>query len=213
MSNFEIVEKIYKKREEIIDNIDQESVDVYLWIKNEYEKNGDNIRGNKVFQFVFRSYYRLDNAGLSNEQKECFFKLLAQKESRLNIILEELHKLPTLRKKNGKPVHTVQFSFATKLLHTLDDTNPIFDSEIARVIRKSFHGKDKEERMESCEEIYSYLKELETQLISDSKIQQVIKEFRLKFESTLRENQMTNEKVLDFLLWSLGKLIKNEAKK
>jgi len=57
------------------------------------------------------------------------------------------------------------------------------------------------------------LKELETQLISDSKIQQVIKEFRLKFESTLRENQMTNEKVLDFLLWSLGKLIKNEAKK
>ena len=54
MSNFEIVEKIYKKREEIIDNIDQESVDVYLWIKNEYEKNGDNIRGNKVFQFVFR---------------------------------------------------------------------------------------------------------------------------------------------------------------
>ena len=50
-------------------------------------------------------------------------------------------------------------------------------------------------------------------MISDSKIQQVIKEFRLKFESTLRENQMTNEKVLDFLLWSLGKLIKNEAKK
>ena len=215
MSNFEIVEQIYKKREEIIENIDKESVDVYLWIKNEYEKSrgGHELLNNKIFQFVFRSYYRLDSAGLSEKQKQRFFELLAQKESRLNIILEELYKLPTLRKKNGKPIHTVQFAFATKLLHTLDNTKPIFDSKVAVVIYQHVNGNTKERKIESCKKIHVDLKNLYTQLILDQKIQQVIKEFRSKFKATLKENRIDNEKVLDFLLWSLGKLMKNEAKK
>ena len=75
----DIIKEIFKRQDEILSNIDRESIVVYLFLKNEYAKSdGGN---NAVFQFVFRSYYGLDGAGLSGKFKKRFFKLLEQKEN------------------------------------------------------------------------------------------------------------------------------------
>jgi hypothetical protein len=55
-----IIQQIDEKQDEILSNLEFESIAVYLFLKNEYAKG--NIQGNPVFQFVFRSFYRLDNA-------------------------------------------------------------------------------------------------------------------------------------------------------
>lgn len=78
----EIIQQIDEKQNEILSNLDPESIVVYSFIKNEYARG--NIQENHVFRFVFRSFYRLDNAGLSDDMKNRFFELLAEKQTNLS---------------------------------------------------------------------------------------------------------------------------------
>ena len=64
----EIVEMIKDNEDEMINRISYESLDVYMFLKKEFEKS--DVRKNYTFQFVYRSFYRLDNAGLTEEFKK-----------------------------------------------------------------------------------------------------------------------------------------------
>jgi len=194
-----IVKDICDRKKDILSDADlPESIAVYLFLKNKYAKDGAT---DKVFQFVFRSYYGLDRAGLSPEQKTEYFRLLANKKVDLETILSELYELPRLTKKNK---NAIQFSFATKLLHTIDNTRPIFDTQVAKVIHKSVTGNGKKEKTESAKELYNCLRNLYLKLMADKKIQVIIKEFRENSTS----QKITDSKVLDFVIWTLGKLKK-----
>ncbi len=203
MNNLETIEEIKKRQDEIISVISRESIDVYVWLKNEFEKG--NIESNQVFQFVFRSYYRLDGAGLSDEQKKEYFKMLAHGESDLENILSNLYKIPTLRSRA-----TIQFSFATKLIHTIDNSKPIFDAEVSTVIHKVVSGNSKEEKIESAKSLFIFLENFYLEAIKNKEMQAIIKKFRIKFSADSKK--MSDYKVLDFLIWSLGK-IKKELRK
>ena len=97
----------------IIANIDFESVEVYNFLKEQFENS--NVNENHLFQFVYRSFYRLDNAGLTPEFKTEYFKIL--QESRNNYlfdfesVLKRLFLFP-----NRKGQNSFQFSFTTKML-------------------------------------------------------------------------------------------------
>ncbi len=193
----EIIDNIINNQNEILSKIDKESISVYLYLKKEYEKG--SIKDNKVFQFVFRSFYRLDNAGLSDELKTHYFKLLSNKNIKLEKILLELYDFKTLRGYNA-----VQFSFATKLLHTIDNRLPIFDAEASRVLKIRVSGSGKE-KIKSCLTAYKKMKQTYLVLLEDKKILILINKFRNKFK--LKDKDITNEKILDFIIWSLGKVI------
>lgn len=200
-----IINEIISKEHKILNEIQQESIDVYIFILEQY-KRGDILK-NCVFQFIFRSYYRLDNAGLSSGQKARFFKMLSLKQRSLSKILEELYKIQTLKYKN-----TIQFSFATKLLNMLDANSPIFDSQVANVIGQRVTGKTKEEKIKSCEKIFEYLTILYKDLLSDKRIKLIIRKCKNKYD---KKNKCSDVKILDFILWSLGKinLLKNNHAK
>ena len=198
----ELVEEIKKRKEEILDNIDRESIDVYIFLRDEFKKS--NILDNHVFQFVFRSFYRLDNAGLSDKQKKCFFELLARNRIDLSTVLSELYDIPTLRGKN-----TIQYSFATKLLHTVDNNTPIFDRFIMMTLKTgNIKGKTKQEKIESRIENYNTLQEKFYDLIEKKEIKEIISQFRERF--SIDKTKISDTKVLDFILWSYGKLIDNK---
>ena len=199
-----IIKEICELQDAIFLNITLESVDVYLFLKDEYKKG--NIKDNTVFQFIFRSYYRLDNAGLTDEFKKRYFELLADKQTDLKTILWDLYEFPTRRN-----LKAVQFSFATKLLHTLDNNKPIFDAEVARVIHRSVTGIGKEEKIDSCRSIYNDLIGIYYNLINDEGIKKIIFKFRKKFD--VSPKRMSDIKVLDFIIWSFGKLNKKKSVK
>ena len=117
----EITEWIEKHSTEIIENIDQESVDVYNFLKKEF--NESNVNENYLFQFVFRSFYRIDNAGLTPEFKKEYFEILEEnrneKQFDFEKVLRRLFSFP-----NRKGQNTLQFSFATKMFNTIDDKMP-----------------------------------------------------------------------------------------
>ena len=131
--------------------------------------------------------------------KKKFFELLALGQNDLNLILESLWKIS-----GHAGRHSLFLSFATKLLHTLDNSKPIFDAEVSAVINKRVTGNIKEEKIKSAKDIYAYLENLYLVLVGNEKIQEVIKEFRAKF--SVDTKRITDQKVLDFLIWSLGKL-------
>jgi len=195
--NQEIIKNIINNQSKILSNINDESISVYIFLKNEYKKGG--IKENTLFQFVFRSFYRLDNAGLGDEIKNKYFKLLSNKNVNLEMILCELYEIPT--KRNLK---TIQFSFATKLLHTIDNHLPIYDAEASRILGVRVSGKTKDEKIKSCIGTYEKMKSIYLEIIDDKEILKLIKKFKERFK--LKDNEITNEKILDFIIWSLGKL-------
>lgn len=200
----EIIQQIDKKQEEIVKYLDCESIAVYLFLKNKYA-DGD-IQGNHVFQFVFRSFYRLDNAGLSNEMKNRFFELLAEKQTNLGIILSDLYEIPT-----KKGVKSMQFSFATKLLHTIDNSKPIYDTEIGSLTYPRPKHSDKDTMIQSYLDLYNNLEQLNAKLLENDKIQRVISKFRFQFQ--VDKEKISDVKALDFIMWSLGKINEKERVK
>ena len=169
----------------------EESIRVYEWLESH---KGEPE--NPVFQFVFRSYYRIDNAGLTTGWKVRYFEFLNQRESGLRTILEGLYHLPTARK-----VKSLQFSFATKLLHTLDSRRPIYDSKVAELLGLPVKkGKDFAANIDTCVAVYEDLREAQQQLLLDEGIRSQIAALKARYNSRIGD-----EKALDFLLWSVGK--------
>ena len=167
------------------------SIRVYEWLDAHKEKPE-----NSVFQFVFRSYYRIDNAGLTSDWKVRYFEFLSHRERSLKTILEGLYHIPTKKK-----VKSLQFSFATKLLHTLDTSQAIYDSQVAELLGLPVKkGKDFTANITTCIAVYEELREAQRQLLSDEGVRKQIKALKDRYNS-----QISDEKALDFLLWSAGK--------
>lgn len=199
---FDISKWIEKNSDIIISNLKQESVDVYQFLKHQYINT--DITQNLLFQFVYKNFYRIENAGLSSEFKSVYFNLMEENRNKKNQdigeIIKRLYSIPNLRGLN-----TFQFSFATKMLNTIDENYPIYDSEVARVFEfKNPTTKELESRIkisvEKIDEIkYSYSCILENELI--------INTLRL-FDQKFLDNSLSDIKKIDFIFWSAGKLKK-----
>lgn len=169
----------------------EESIRVYEWLEAHKE-----APENPVFQFVFRSYYRIDNAGLTSGWKVRYFEFLSQKERFLKPILEGLYHIPTTRNANS-----LQFSFATKLLHTLDPSQPIYDSKVADLLGLSFKKKkDFAANIATCIAVYEELRKSHQELLTDDGVKSRVAALKACYKTKISE-----EKALDFLLWSVGK--------
>ena len=142
----QILTTILNKKSEAFNKIDIESFYVYNFLKDEFLKTED-ITSNYLFQFTYRSFYRLDNAGLTKEFKRRYFELMQQyKTSDISLknICIDLHNYKT-----KKDLNSVQFSFATKLANTIDETYPIYDSEVAKLFNfnQPYYLKDRDLKM------------------------------------------------------------------
>ena len=201
----EIIKTLMENKTKLIPNIEKESIAAYCFLNQRYKEISEKkkkVSKDYLFKFIFRSYYRLDSAGLSDAFKDKYFQLLEAKVSDLKTILAVLYNINTLRGYN-----TVQFSFASKLLHTIDNSNPIFDSNISLIIGDKPDGTRKDEKISSCTEFYKKLKTLYKELMKRSEIQSYISEFKETYKKYAFID-ISDTKILDFMLWSLGKLTK-----
>lgn len=205
--NEKIAAWIENHSSEIVNNLEQESIDVYNFLKEEFEKS--DVTKNHLFQFVFRSFYRLDNAGLTPEFKKEYFCILEENryknEFELEKIIKKLYNFPN---RKGQP--TLQFSFATKLINTIDDTFPIYDSKVAKMFqfnRPNHSNFDK--KLIKYQEQLDEIKSGYNQILNSNLIPTTIQEFDNKFIN----HKLTNIKKLDFIFWSAGKIKESNSKK
>jgi len=204
---FSICEKINHNSESIIDNLDPESIVVYKFIQSEYKKG--NISKNHIFQFAFRSFYRLDNAGLTREFKKSYFSIFEETIKKENPnINETLLSLSNIR--NFRDQNTVQFSFVTKMFHTIDNSRPIYDNEVISVFgfKQPYNIKDLHKKIEKYNQQYQNICDCYLTIESENLIKSSIEKFHNKFT----DHKLSITMVLDFIFWSAGKLINENEK-
>lgn len=185
---------------EIIKNIEQESIDVYVFLQNEFSNS--NINKNHLFQFVYRSFYRLDNAGLTTEFKKEYFQILEKNRDKtifdFKSVLQSLSKFP-----NRKGQNTFQFSFTTKMANTIDNSMPIYDSEVARMFSLTRpYQTDFETKILKLSEQFEQIKKGYESILEQNLLPKTIE----LFDQTFKNNQLSEMKKMDFIFWSAGKI-------
>jgi hypothetical protein len=192
---------IVDKEQQIITNLDLESVFVYQFLQSEFKKG--NITTNYVFQFLFRSFYRLDSAGLTKEFKAEFFKILEDlrvaKEPNFRAVDDRLAKI---KDRQGRT--PIQFSFITKMLNTIDDNFPIYDSEVSSMFefKRPGYSKLRDERLVEYDYQHSKLYSSYQLILKNHLLDSSLKLFMAKFPNV----KISQTKMLDFIFWQAGKL-------
>lgn len=134
-------------------------------------------------------------AGLTQTFFDKYFQLLEDRETDLRKILKVLSKIP--RRKGD---YAVELSFATKLIHTIDNNSPIFDSNVAKVFGlKLKHIRDLDQKIEDRIHVYELLKRKFERLLKSPEIREIISDFKEKLGVNINDVKM-----LDFILWKLG---------
>ncbi|GGP26837.1 hypothetical protein [Silvimonas amylolytica] len=192
----------------VLDALNKESIDVYRFLSERYLSVDPGA--DAVFQFMFRSFYRLDNAGLTPKFKQRYFDLMqdAKEAGRADLvsIVKELWKFP-----NRKGQQSLQFSFATKLAATVDPRLPIYDAEVASLFgfQPPHPSKPFEVRLDTYLSFYCKLRRLYEQTLTNNQLNFTRTLFREKF--TCNEAQVSEQKALDFIFWAAGKRSKARA--
>jgi len=206
----EILSVLSDFNNEASDIITDESVDVYLFIRSRFKEKGNDIVDDKVFQFVYRSFYRLDNAGLGDKIKSRYFQLFneaAKSKDGVNIkrVCDELGKINNLKNKK-----TMQFSFATKMAATINENMPIYDSLVAKVFGFSppHAVKDWDKKYEQYSDFYSNISETVEWLKQQDNSHKLMKTYSEKISNWELLPEM---KKYDFMFWATGKAIINQA--
>jgi hypothetical protein len=208
----EIIDLIKENEILILNNLSNESIEVYKYIISTFQKTSE-ISKDEVFKFLFRSFYRLDNAGLSIEFKNDYFEILQkyrnEKEYTDDTIIniaKRLDKFPTL-----KNASSFQFSFITKLLNTINVDSPIWDSEVRSVFNfPNLPYKNRnikatlDDKLKVAITQLSYLKGVFKEIEDSNELNKTIQKFDSKFNTC----EMSFNKKLDFILWSTGKIMK-----
>jgi len=199
-----VVDLIKKYRKKIFSRLskDKKSFDDYKFILVEFKKG--KIINNSEFQKVYKRFYVLNGGGLTAKFINRYFQLLDRKEKNFKKILSELSKIP--RRKGD---YSIQLSFASKLIHTVDNNQPIYDSRVAKIfnIKPNYNIKDIGERINDRLAVYNLLKKEFNKVLANQEIRNIILDFKQK----LRVN-IGDVKILDFILWKLGGIVIKKSK-
>ncbi len=101
----------------------------------------------------------------------------------------------------------IQPSFVSKLIHTLDPNEPIYDGRVRMFLKTGdVDGNCREEREESAIRIYK--EKIKSFYESDSYSDfrgLILQAFNEKYALVDSTSILTNTKKIDFILWALGK--------
>jgi hypothetical protein len=114
----------------------------------------------------------------------------------LEHVLHALYQVPS----TARGDHRLHFAFATKLLHTLAPSLPIFDSRICAFFGFSFPptAAPLAERIASCVAVHAFL-QMEYQRIID---RHLLAPAIAAFRAHLHAPHWTDQKVIDSLIWA-----------
>jgi hypothetical protein len=91
-----------------------------------------NVATDLLFQSQYRNYWAMNPARLSPDFITAYFELLETKKAETAVTVEEvahnLFRIPS----HGKGRQTLQFSFASKLVHMIQSDRPIYDRMVER---------------------------------------------------------------------------------
>ena len=93
-----------------------------------------------------------------------------------------------------------EFSFISKMLHTINTSRPIYDSQVNAALKLRTYQPDFEKRLKKDKEILDRISDQYRILMSSPEVIELQEEIDLK----IAPKTISTEKKLDFILWALG---------
>jgi hypothetical protein len=173
-------------------------IDPYLTLAEMFKAG--SVYDNDEYQAVYRKYWQMNAARLSDSFCKYYFLVMedCRHADRLSIenIVEALYNVAS----NSKGRKTIQFSFATKLLHTVDNTLPVYDNlegdfYFLPQIKPSWNFSKK---LAACLRSYDFLLREHKRVLDNGLLSESIRKFRVRFALP---STYTDQKVIDTVLW------------
>jgi hypothetical protein len=187
---------IERHRNYIVDSIRPSDIGEYAWLRSNrrHANTGE-------YQRRYRKYWIMNRAFLSAEYFLAYFEFLATAPARntpFGNLPVEIY--TEASKSNG--VLSCQFSFASKLLHTLSTRRPVYDSRVAWFYFFTDPGAsaDVDTRTAALEGFYEFLEYEYARVLARGLLARSIALFRRK----LGANAYTDEKIIDTLIWAFA---------
>ena len=184
----------------ILGNIRMKEVKTYSELLGDL--NGTDVSKDEKYRRKYRAFWNMRFP--SDQYREAYFEYLQTHKESKNItpktICQELKEASVDEKRN----YIIQFSFATKLAHMLDQTVPIYDSMVSTFffLRNPKRGLDFDERLRLYSNSHEFLKREYKRVIDESLLQPSIRAFRQKFQ----EYPQDPVKIIDWLIWAFVSL-------
>ena len=178
--------------------IRKRDIDPYLVLAEMF--NAGSVSHNNEYQAVYRTYWQLNAARLSDSFCKHYFRVMedCRHADRLSIgnVIEALYNVPS----NAKGRKTIQFSFATKMLHTVNNALPVYDNLVGDFyflpqIKPSWKYSKK---LTACMHAYDFLLREHKRVLDNGLLSESICKFRERFELP---TTYTDQKIIDTVLW------------
>src|SRR5579872_3659942 len=138
-----VIKELENRKLPLFAGITQETLAAYQFIQEAY---GKGKTSDPLFRFVYCEFYQISDRFTTKAWRDQYFTLFTETD------------LKTLLEKLTTPGDKVQFSYATKLLHTVDPRLPIYDAMVAKALRlPQYAGK---QRLDFYLKTYARLREI-----------------------------------------------------
>ncbi|MBD3211211.1 MAG: hypothetical protein GF311_01290 [Candidatus Lokiarchaeota archaeon] len=195
--------KMKENSEEIIENIPQIEIDLYNFIQNQFQKLNKNPI-HKKFKKVFKVFYGQGINFIQNYFDTLFDSRLNKRIRKIDNIIdlksifEEI--LDSFYGDSGKN----QYSYTSKLIHTINTNFPIYDSNVKEVFGFKSYYDCQLRRKEFFDNVYKKIYKTYSQIIEKNLIKEIVE----KFSKERDVSKLNSIKKIDFLFWGMGKFIK-----
>lgn len=183
-------------------------IEPYLTLQSTFQ-NG-SILNNSEYKTTYRNYWKLNAARLSDNYCEHYFRVLEKYRNRdqqdVEGVVKELFEVSS----NSKGKKTLQFSFATKLLHTIENTRPVYDNLIADFyfLPQIKANWEYDKKLSAYLKAYDFLQQEHKRVLNNNILSTAISRFRTHFELPAT---YTDQKIIDTLLWKFTSFLRKGA--
>jgi hypothetical protein len=159
----------------------------YCWLQSELPRR--DVSRDTEFQRRFAGFYRVRRG---TAWRHIYFDLLQSRKTSSVTFAEALR---SLRDTTGK----VEASFASKLVATIDPTQPVIDSIVFKNLGLTLPPRSAADRLEQLERMYALLSNWYREQVVSSGGRELIRLFRAAYPQAA----VTDTKALDLVLWQI----------
>jgi hypothetical protein len=186
----------------ILATIPQNHVTDYDWLIQNLPQ-----AGTPQYQADYQNYWGMNAARLNAAYRGIYFQALQAALANppiLGNLVQELYQTPTHA--NGR--QSLQFSFATKLLHMVNPNSPIYSKEVAAFYFFQEPDHALQQRIDELVDFHNFLSSNEyTRVLTNGLLTFSIQAFRAQFNP----QHFTDVKIIDSLIWAFVLLLNNGA--
>jgi len=164
--------------------------------------------GTQDYQKKYRLYWAMNVAQLSPPFYSAYFGALGDALKQTTTLSDVTHVLYNASaRRDGR--QSLQFSFATKLLHMTNPVLPVFDSQIAGFyfFQETTTGLNLQERINGFVAFHDFLVQEYARVLKSGLLAKPILEYYRK----LNPQHVTDEKIVDSLIWAFVGLLRKGA--